>query len=40
MSTAAKALIFKPIFGKRNGETITIEIKKIKGRIQINSVRI
>ncbi len=38
MSTAAKALIFNPIFGKRTGEIITIDTITIKGRIYINSI--
>jgi hypothetical protein len=33
MNTAATALIFNPIFGKRIGETITIDTMTIKGRI-------
>ena len=36
--TAAKALIFNPIFGNRIGETITMDTKTTKGKIYTNSI--
>jgi hypothetical protein len=38
MNAAAKALIFKPVFGKRRGEIIAKDITTMKGRMYMNSI--